>query len=347
MAEAETQPRLIYAGIDEAGYGPRLGPLCVGLSVLEIRGWEAGERAPDLWARLKGVVCRDVKQAKSGRLAVNDSKKLKLHAKGGVKGQGKHPLTHLERGVVSFLGAAGEELPDTDEALFAALGVKAAGGLEWYGGAAAELPLSTTADHLRLMRSQIAAGLDAAGVGVLKVRCRAVDERTFNSRVERTGSKAAVSFGVVAAMLKRLWEVYAGAPDHAAGGPRVVVDRQGGRTRYGALLRRAVPGAMVRELEETPAQSRYELTSAAGDAPRRMTVIFRVEAESAHFPVALASMTAKLVRELMMLRFNRYWCERIAELKPTAGYATDARRWLNDAAPFLSEAERGALVRLA
>lgn len=62
-----------------------------------------------------------------------------------------------------------------------------------------------------------------------------------------------------------------------------------------------------------------------------MRVIFEVDADSRHFPVALASMTAKLVRELAMMRFNRYWGDRLAEIKPTAGYRTDARRWLEDA----------------
>jgi hypothetical protein len=79
----------------------------------------------------------------------------------------------------------------------------------------------------------------------------------------------------------------------------------------------------------------YDVVGEAGDgegrALRRMRVIFEVEAEMRHFPVALSSMTAKLVRELSMMRLNRYWGDRIGEIKPTAGYRTDARRWLEDA----------------
>jgi hypothetical protein len=78
-----------------------------------------------------------------------------------------------------------------------------------------------------------------------------------------------------------------------------------------------------------------------------MRVIFEVEAEERHFPVALASMTAKLVRELAMLRFNRYWSGRMAELKPTAGYRNDAWRFLDDIAAVIPQCglPRAAFVR--
>jgi hypothetical protein len=71
------------------------------------------------------------------------------------------------------------------------------------------------------------------------------------------------------------------------------------------------------------------------------------EAESHHMPVALASMSAKLVRETLMGRFNRYWNARLPELKPTAGYRQDGWRWLNDAAAVLTGAEREGMIRRA
>ena len=59
------------------------------------------------------------------------------------------------------------------------------------------------------------------------------------------------------------------------------------------------------------------------------------EAERQHLPVALASMTAKYVRELFMLRFNRFFSRAVPELRPTAGYVTDARRFLSDVQPVI------------
>ena len=55
----------------------------------------------------------------------------------------------------------------------------------------------------------------------------------------------------------------------------------------------------------------------------------------------------KLVRELAMARFNRYWAGRVPELRPTAGYVQDARRWLGDVRGVLTPAERELVVRKA
>jgi hypothetical protein len=46
-------------------------------------------------------------------------------------------------------------------------------------------------------------------------------------------------------------------------------------------------------------------------------------------------MTAKYVRELFMLSFNRYWQRRKAGLDPTAGYGKDAWRFVREVAPLL------------
>ncbi|MCH9058086.1 MAG: hypothetical protein IIB55_05605 [Planctomycetes bacterium] len=89
--------------------------------------------------------------------------------------------------------------------------------------------------------------------------------------------------------------------------------------------------------------SRYAVSMDGADA----VVSFMPEAESKHLPVALASMVAKLVRELTMARFNRYWCRRVPELKPTAGYVLDARRWLAEMDDVVTPTERAAMVRLA
>jgi len=84
-------PRVIYAGIDEAGYGPLLGPLCVGASAFRLADVRDASTAPDLWSLLSLGVCRKPKDARR-RIAIADSKKL--------KSAGDQPLIHLERGVM-------------------------------------------------------------------------------------------------------------------------------------------------------------------------------------------------------------------------------------------------------
>jgi hypothetical protein len=61
----------------------------------------------------------------------------------------------------------------------------------------------------------------------------------------------------------------------------------------------------------------------AGD---RVEVRFCKQAES-YLPVALASMFAKYLRELAMIAWNEFWCDRLPGLEPTAGYPNDAKRF--------------------
>ena len=105
-------PMLVYAGIDEAGYGPMLGPLCVACTAFVLEQYEPAEGPPNLWTLLAGAVCRKSSDKKR-RIAVDDSKKLKGAADGA-----SHPLRHLERGVLSFCPGA-DPLPPTDDRLLA------------------------------------------------------------------------------------------------------------------------------------------------------------------------------------------------------------------------------------
>lgn len=345
---------LVVAGIDEAGYGPMLGPLCVAMSVFEVDGWKAGDSAPDLWSLLGGAVCRSPKDRKR-RIAIDDSKKLKL----SNDSKTRHPLMHLERGVLAMLCACDWWCED-DRGLFDRLGTKL-GDAAWYTGERCALPMGCDASEVRLAANVLRRAMGECGVRLVDLRCVVMSERVFNDVVARHGSKAAATGAAVAGLLRRVRDVH-GERASDEGGPRVVVDRQGGRTKYGMYLSGALgvrvgpPAggaarrvlADVRVVEERAERSRYLVTSACeGRGSCEMTVGFQTEAEATHLPVALASMTAKLVRELCMRRFNAYWCGRLAGLRPTAGYAMDAKRWLRDAAPVLDDGVRAELVRRA
>lgn len=313
--------------------------------MFRIDDWNEGDPAPDLWRYLSAAVCREASDTRH-RIAVNDSKKLKL-ANSSVR---RHPLHHLERGVLAFLACIGSDgdlapCPGSDHAFFRAIG---ASGLTqpWYSAAGeAAFPCGSSCGEIGIAANTLRRALADAGVEVVGLRGEAVCETTFNELVETAGTKSAVTEAVLVRFLAEVWDRFVTATASPVAGVRVVCDRQGGRTQYAGMLRRAFPEAQVVIIGEIADQSVYDVYDP--QQGRFMRVSFKVEAEAAHLPVALASMLAKMMRELYMARFNRYWSGRIPELKPTAGYAFDARRWLNDAGSRLSDAERRVLVRRA
>jgi ribonuclease HII len=312
---------LIYAGIDEAGYGPMLGPLCVACTVFVLKDHDADDGQPNLWALLKSGVCRKSRDSKR-RIAVDDSKRLK----GANSATKTHPLAHLERGVLAFVRQSTDELPATDEDLCRHLGVDIAGA-PWYGSTT-PLPVAQRADMLRIAASRLHRCLERAGIECALMACEAIDAECFNRDVARTGSKACVNLEAAMRLIDRVRRRW---PDEH---PRVVIDRHGGRTHYREELQLAFPDASISVLAESPAVSRYRLEGMAS-AAGSLTVSFAPESEDRHFPTALASMTAKYVRELHMARLNRFFTARVPELKPTAGYVQDARRFVEEIEPVI------------
>lgn len=334
----------VYAGIDEAGYGPMFGPLVVGCSVFgvsqprsshddddaEIDAEIDAEPArtaptPDLWRRLSAAVCRDIKGTRRGKLAVNDSKKLKTSSGNGLR--------HLELGVLCFASLSGE-MPPTVGAWLDSIGETSHRDLEampWYEATHdrpwQKLPTSVTEGEVAIARSMLAVAARAGGVELLDLDAAVVFEDRFNRMVAATRSKAATSFTFVAGHLQSIWD------RHGESGPWVVVDRQSGRTRYRALLAELFPEALLTILREDDTSSVYRLEQDRDG--RRMTISFEVDAEPRHLPTALASMASKYTRELMMHRFQSWFTARAPDVRPTAGYALDARRFWQAIRPHL------------
>ncbi len=321
---------LLLAGIDEAGYGPLLGPLCVGMSLFRVRDWSPGDPAPDVWKLLSTAVCKKPSDTRR-RLPIADSKQIKL----ANDCKTHHPLVHLERGVLAFLQSRDGRCCATDHELLDGLGAKV-DAQPWYLGDPTLLPLASTSGQVSIAAARLAGACEEAGVELLDLRCIIIAEAEFNDTIRRTGSKADATTLAVGRHLRAMF----GREGFGAEDARIVCDQLGGRTQYEDLLTRELPGARVAPLAESDQRSRYSLSEKA-------IIQFMPEAESAHLPVALASMVAKLTRELAMRWFNRYWCARVPELKPTAGYSTDARRWLDEMREVLNPAERAAMVRIA
>jgi len=317
---------LVYAGIDEAGYGPMFGPLCVGSCVLVLPDHNPADGAPDMWGLLDHIICKKRKDAKH-KIAVNDSKQLKSNAK-------KKALTHLERGVFAFLSAMGKELPENDVEFFQTLRCEIAPS-PWYESQT-HLPVGNDINLLRIDCSRLKTALSDAHITCGLMECTAVDVEKYNERTANA-TKSALNFSVAMGHVHRIIQKY--PTEH----PRIMIDRHGGKIKYRNDLQLFWPEAKIQVLIEDPALSRYRVNING----KLATMTFASKTDEHHMPAALASMIAKYTRELHMLRFNKYFVSEMPELKPTAGYVQDGRRFLQEIEPILEQngIKRELLVR--
>ena len=151
---------------------------------------------------------------------------------------------------------------------------------------------------------------------LVSIRSRAIFPELFNHSTNHFGNKAEALSKITLELLAESFEY---CQDE---GVLVVCDRHGGRARYGRLLQEQFPDPLVEVHSETPTNSVYRW----GPEDRRIEVQFRVGGE-AFMPTALASMTSKYLREVAMRAFNDFWCGRVPDLAPTAGYTRDAHRF--------------------
>jgi ribonuclease HII len=335
--QADRQTSLVV-GIDEAGYGPLLGPLVVSAVAFEVpvaalKSLPSAADGPDLWAILRRSVT-DRASRRDSRLAVADSKKLFTRKGGGAAG-----LNLLERAALSFLAQNGP-MPATMREL---LGRVCPGVIEqlwaypWYADADVNLPIDCHPDALSIQRSALAGDMKDHGITFRGAWVEVLPEGHFNRLVGATRNKAVVLFGQTLRLVQRI---------AAEVGPRplrVWIDRQGGRVGYRRPIMTAFDDVQLDVIEESPERSSYRLNH----RPAPWMVRFVKKGESHHLPIALASIFSKYVRELFMAGFNRYWAERVSGLPPTAGYYQDALRFLADIEPVIrrDRVDRAWLVR--
>ncbi len=323
----------LIGGVDEAGLGPLLGPLTVGWSVLSVP-----EVQSDPWGLLSAVVATAPKGA-AKRIVVADSKKVySRNALGRAR---------LERTALSFWTQGRDAVPrDPRGILFGSLRApeELVAQHPWYDELG-PLPRHQDADLLELSAAALARGLKRAGIAFVDGGVRLVPAGELNASYRETNNKGETTWQRTLEVLIHLWR------SHGKDAPHVTVDLQGARQKYGAALARGFPEASVTRIEERANYASYRLDERGESAdtwrPRRMELVFREKGDVHSFPVALASCFAKYAREISMEAFNAYFQKIDPDLKATAGYTTDGRRWLEDARAILGPADlpRDVLIR--
>jgi hypothetical protein len=292
-----------WVGIDEAGYGPNLGPFVMTAVVAE----GPDERPPDLWRDLSTTI--DRAGGDPARLWVDDSKRV-YHA-----GLGRD---RLEAGALAALVATGRTLPETIGQLLVALDAGTVDDAELSPWHDSDPPLFAPESRKILECSLARRPFDGTQWRLVAARSVVVGPAQFNEGLRRTGSKAKVHFSAFSRLLDRIW-------DETGKGRSTFVrcDKHGGRHYYYEPLIGAFPDCWIDRHSEGPELSQYTMRGVG----RRLELDFRPRADSNDGLVALASMISKAVREWWMAVFNEHWAARIDGLRPTAGYPGDSTRF--------------------
>jgi hypothetical protein len=305
---------MILAGIDEAGYGPLLGPLVVGCCAFELGDADPFAPLPCLWKRLKKHISRN--RSKTGRkLHVNDSK-LVYSPSAGVK--------ELERSLLTI--AMTTDLPCDDlDLLLRSVAPHVLDDLPeypWYCASGERFPLENQTLSLRLFANALRQEMQRTQTHCVHLAARVVLERQLNRMIASTRNKASALFSTAAIHIDTLLRTYADK------GLVIVCDRQGGRGHYGGLLRQMFDEWSLEVISEIESRAEYRLTQ----QDRTVRIIFTEKAEEQALPVAAASRLCKYLREMLMHRFNHFWKTHLPALEPTAGYYSDGERFLRDIA---------------
>lgn len=298
----------VLAGIDEAGFGPLLGPLVVSSSAFRV---DAEYLDADLWQVLRRSVGKTRKHL-AGRLLVADSKKAYKRTEG---------MGHLERSVLAALACLGQG-PSRAHDLLACLCPDCLPRLleyPWYGDIQ-QRSLRAHQTDLQIAAKVFGDDMADSGAKLLGLRCRCLDVAHYNTLVGHIRNKSQVLFVATTQLLQRVLD------DCSDPEVRILVDRQGGRVRYREYLLRSFGHMELRIVHESEERSAYELRTGG----RRVELSFEVGADDRYLPVSLASMVSKYVRELLMDSMNDYFTRMSPALKPTAGYWTDGLRFLDD-----------------
>jgi ribonuclease HII len=310
---------------DEAGYGPKLGPLVIAASVWRLPKAQPvppSDRPPSdpsstALEALFAPLTVPFPLGDGPPVQVGDSKRL-------FKSRDPQGLRGLENVVHAALQWAG--VPPVD-ALTGLLEVLCAedhaslGRQPWFGPTflADAFPLS---DALRPLSP---AALDPllqhwqqTGLELVAISSRVIDAATFNAACQAGRNKAEILSEATIRAVVQLLDRYPACET------AIYCDRHGGRRYYGGLLQHASPAALLEIEQETATCSTYRQRQ----GNRHWRWQFTVKGDRFP-PVSFSSILAKYLRERMMGCFNAYWRQQQPQgFRPTAGYPQDAKRFL-------------------
>lgn len=344
---------IVRVGFDEAGLGPTLGPLCVAGLATRVAGDPGTEWGAlrDLHERLASVVCSP--GVRDGRLEVGDSKQI--HA-------GPRKLERIERTALATIGWVYGRVPANVAELLALVTVDAFEQPDdrrapWWSMLDESLPISSSRDAIELAAASLAAAAERAGITPLWYAADLVGAARINRELAIESARVGGSKNTWAThAVLRLARLAVDRLD-ASKAPSLTIwcDKAGGRQAYrDPLLRAFVESGesgesgevdqLVEQLLEQRDCSHYRMRVGS----RRVELGFVMRGDSVDPRISWGSILAKYLRELVLRALNRYFIERIPDLRPTAGYPEDAARFIQHVEAALGPdggLERAAWIR--
>ncbi len=313
---------------DEAGYGPKLGPLVIVGTVWKLPASPASPEpiSPEpLQAPFETLATPC--QIGDWSVAVDDSKKVFR------QGDGLGALHAIVSAGLLWCGVTQRAFPDVMAYLCPA-DLPAISRTPWlaFKESVPLAPSSVTAtliDHW-----------SRSGIRLVDIKARVIPARSFNESCQNGLNKADLLSDSTLGLVRELVEsIPKDSPEDPGASleapnvaPRVTVhcDRHGGRRYYAGPLLHHFPESMLRVHDESKLRSAYRLEL----DDLRMDVHFTVKGDQ-FAPVAFSSLVAKYLRELFMESINAFFADRCPQIEPpgrTAGYPVDADRFLRDVA---------------
>lgn len=341
---------------DEAGYGPRLGPL-----VIVATAWRLAPGC-DI-ATADQMLRKPVYIDNIGSFHIDDSKRIFKRAKANAESPASIPsIDRITDAVAHWVSLP---IPSIDTPSW--LREVAAGDFDslvkqpWFQTLAAKRlspqKTSTADPTVDPITETLIRHWASGGWQLVAIASRIIDVASFNAMLDRSGNKAdLLSDSTCDLAIKLANQTY----DTSDQSVIIQSDRFGGRAYYAGLIQHHCPDYNVRVTAESNQTSSYRLTdsfeptdpveskASASNRPstkspvRPQTIDWSFTVGGDSFPpVAMSSIIAKSTRERLMSLLNRYFQTQTANdpklgknLKPTAGYTVDANRFLSDISAY-------------
>ena len=318
---------MLLIATDEAGYGPKLGPLVVAASAWQV---PTEPTNPGELQNAFSAVAQPVR-VDGRRIVVNDSKAVFKPQSANKSSSGKSSDGYGKLECVTLAGARWCEMANEHLNLVSHLAPQDQGsiaGTAWLKGLLGQ-SIDTGA------AGPLVTAWQSGPAQLAGMKARVITAAAFNRSCRGGANKSDLLSQTTLELVKSLLDELAIAPDEQVPDEQVTVycDRHGGRRYYAGPLQAVFDGTLVRVIAESKDESCYAVPYRGGE----FTIRFTVKGDS-FTPVAFSSMVAKYVREKAMESFNAYFADLAPQpLRPTAGYPVDADRFLKDIEAIVRE----------